>query len=111
SWMTARTMKHHNLQRTPDVSHTLLLSNVTQATPQDSTSGTNWPSQFQTGSGETDMEDATTVIDPLSDPFQTKFSEVELVCPKCTSTWSPPVAMTVNAGTDPECKEGVLRGT
>lgn len=57
------------------------------------------------------MTDTTNTIDPLSDPFQTKFSEVELVCPKCTSMWSPPVALTVNAATDPECKEGVLRGT
>lgn len=60
------------------------------------------------------MSETTTgevVIDPRSDPFQTKFSEVELVCPKCNAMWSPPVAVTVNAATDPEAKEGILRGT
>ncbi len=60
---------------------------------------------------DTTQTDGTVAIDPKSDPFETKFSEVELICPKCTSMWSPPVAMTVNAGTDPECKEGILRGT
>jgi hypothetical protein len=45
------------------------------------------------------------------DPFKTRFSEVELICPKCTASWSPPVAMMVNAETDPQAKEGVLRGT
>lgn len=60
---------------------------------------------------ETTQTDDVIEIDPLSDPFETKFSEVELICPRCTSMWSPPVAVTVNAGTDPEAKEGVLRGT
>ena len=58
----------------------------------------------------TPPEDAQN-IDPTSDPFETKFSEVELLCPKCTAMWSPAVAVTVNARTDPQAKEGVLRGT
>lgn len=45
------------------------------------------------------------------DPFKTKFSEVELICPKCTAMWSPAVAVMVNAETDPQAKEGILRGT
>lgn len=49
--------------------------------------------------------------DTSGDPFETKFSEVELVCPKCTAMWSPAVAVTVNARTDPQAKEGILRGT
>lgn len=51
------------------------------------------------------------VADTSGDPFETKFSEVELICPRCTAMWSPPVAVTVNARTDPEAKEGILRGT
>lgn len=45
------------------------------------------------------------------DPFKTRFTEVELICPKCTAMWSPPVAVIVNAQTDPQAKEGILRGT
>jgi hypothetical protein len=51
------------------------------------------------------------MADVNEDPFETKFSEVELICPKCTAMWSPPVAVTVNARTDPQAKEGILRGT
>ena len=56
-------------------------------------------------------ETTTPSVDISNDPFETKFSEVELICPKCTAMWSPPVAVTVNGRTDPEAKEGVLRGT
>lgn len=60
---------------------------------------------------ESTQSEEIQTIDPSSDPFETKFSEVELVCPRCTALWSPAVAVTVNARTDPHAKEGVLRGT
>jgi hypothetical protein len=53
----------------------------------------------------------TMTEDSEEDRFKTKFSEVELICPKCTAMWSPAVAVMVNADTDPQAKEGVLRGT
>lgn len=54
---------------------------------------------------------ATNVNTAQDDPFKTRFSEVELICPKCNAMWSPPVAVMVNAATDPQAKEGILRGT
>lgn len=60
---------------------------------------------------ESTLPEEAQTIDPASDPFETKFSEVELLCPRCTAMWSPAVAVTVNAGTDPQAKEGILRGT
>ncbi|CAN5739703.1 hypothetical protein BH23CHL2_BH23CHL2_30020 [soil metagenome] len=43
--------------------------------------------------------------------LRTRFTEVELLCPKCRSEWSPGVAVLINAKTDPAATEGVLRGT
>ncbi|MEZ4521437.1 MAG: CpXC domain-containing protein [Thermomicrobiales bacterium] len=43
--------------------------------------------------------------------LRTRFTEVELMCPKCRSEWSPGVAMLINAKTDPAATEGILRGT
>ncbi|HEX2280508.1 MAG TPA: CpXC domain-containing protein [Thermomicrobiales bacterium] len=57
-------------------------------------------------------ESTTTNVNTSNDDmFKTRFSEVELLCPKCNATWSPPVAVMVNASTDPQAKEGILRGT
>jgi hypothetical protein len=43
--------------------------------------------------------------------LRTKFTEVELMCPKCRSEWSPGVAVLINARTDPAATEGILRGS
>ena len=43
--------------------------------------------------------------------LRTKFTEVELLCPKCRSEWSPGVAVLINARTDPAATEGILRGS
>lgn len=60
---------------------------------------------------ETKQTDSASMDDQPQDPFVTKFSEVELICPRCNAMWSPPVAVMVNAATDPQAKEGILRGT
>lgn len=60
---------------------------------------------------ETIFPGESVILDTSNDPFDTKFSEVELICPRCQAMWSPPVAVTVNGRTDPEAKEGILRGT
>lgn len=43
--------------------------------------------------------------------LRTRFTEVELMCPKCRSEWSAGVAVLINARTDPAAIEGILRGT
>ena len=43
--------------------------------------------------------------------LRTRFSEVELFCPRCRSEWAAPVAVFINAKTDPAANEGILRRT
>ena len=43
--------------------------------------------------------------------LRTRFTEVELTCPRCRGQWSPGVAVLINARTDPAATEGILRGT
>jgi hypothetical protein len=51
------------------------------------------------------------LIDQFPAHLRTKFTEVELMCPKCRSEWGAGVAVLVNAKTDPAATEGVLRNT
>lgn len=51
------------------------------------------------------------LIEQYPEHLRTKFTEVELTCPKCRSEWSAGVAVLINARTDPAATEGVLRGT
>lgn len=46
-----------------------------------------------------------------TDRFQTTYTEVELICRKCHSKWSPAVANFINFETDPRGREGILRKT
>ncbi len=43
--------------------------------------------------------------------LRTKFTETELMCPKCRSEWGAGVAVLINAKTDPAAIEGILRGS
>ena len=43
--------------------------------------------------------------------LETVFMEFEVVCRRCQSTWQPPIARFVNAGTDPDARLGILLGT
>jgi hypothetical protein len=43
--------------------------------------------------------------------LRTRFTEVELICPKCRSQWAAPVASFINIKTDPAAIEGILRNT
>lgn len=43
--------------------------------------------------------------------LRTRYSEIELRCPRCTSQWDAPVVMVANAKTHPSATEGVLRRT
>jgi hypothetical protein len=43
--------------------------------------------------------------------LDTWFMEFEVVCRRCQSTWQPPIARFVNAGTDPDARLGILIGT
>lgn len=56
---------------------------------------------------------ATAEISPEDFPehLRTRFTEVTLRCPKCTSEWNPGVAVLVNIKTDPKAREGILRHT
>ncbi len=45
------------------------------------------------------------------DKLQTRYTEVELTCPRCRARWSPVVADFINFGTDPKGREGILRKT
>jgi hypothetical protein len=45
----------------------------------------------------------------ISEKLQTRYTETELICPKCKGKWSPVVADFVNFGTDPKGREGILR--
>lgn len=47
----------------------------------------------------------------IPEKFQTRYTEVELICPRCRARWSPAVANFVNFGTDPKAREGMLRKT
>jgi hypothetical protein len=47
----------------------------------------------------------------MTDKLKTAYTEVELVCPRCRSKWSPVVANFVNFGTDPQGRDGMLRKT
>jgi hypothetical protein len=51
------------------------------------------------------------LVEQFPENLRTRFTEVELICPKCRSEWSPAVAAFVNAKTDPAATEGVLRGS
>jgi hypothetical protein len=43
--------------------------------------------------------------------LRTQYSEVTVVCPGCRAQWSPSVVTIVNIGTDPQGREGILRGS
>lgn len=43
--------------------------------------------------------------------FRTRYTEIDLTCPRCTSIWHPSVAAFVNAKTDPMVRDGILRKT
>jgi hypothetical protein len=45
----------------------------------------------------------------LPTKLATSYTEVELICPRCRSKWSPVVADFVNLGTDPQGRDGMLR--
>ena len=46
-----------------------------------------------------------------NDRLRTQYSEVTVNCPSCRAQWSPAVANLVNVGTDPQGREGILRGS
>lgn len=60
-----------------------------------------------------DLLTATAEVSPEDFPehLRTRFTEVTLRCPKCTSEWNPGVAVLVNIKTDPKAREGILRHT
>lgn len=43
--------------------------------------------------------------------LRTYYTETDLWCPRCHSTWQPAVASFVNAKTHPQAREGILRKT
>jgi hypothetical protein len=43
--------------------------------------------------------------------LRTQYSEVTVICPSCRAQWSPSVVTIVNIGTDPQGREGILRGS
>jgi len=45
----------------------------------------------------------------VSEKLTTRYTETELICPKCKARWSPVVANFVNFETDPAGREGMLR--
>jgi hypothetical protein len=60
-----------------------------------------------------DQAATTVAVAPEDFPehLRTRFTEVSLRCPKCTSEWQPAVAVVVNVKTDPKAREGILRHT
>lgn len=47
----------------------------------------------------------------IPEKLTTRYTEVELICPRCKARWSPAVANFVNFRTDPAGREGMLRKT
>jgi hypothetical protein len=45
------------------------------------------------------------------DRLKTQYTEVTVNCPSCRAQWSPSAANLVNVGTDPQAREGILRGS
>ena len=43
--------------------------------------------------------------------LRTRFTELDLTCPRCGSIWNPGVVVLVNAETHPAVREGILRRT
>lgn len=41
--------------------------------------------------------------------LRTQYTELDLTCPRCHSTWQPAVATLVNVKTHPQAREGILR--
>ncbi|HET7035700.1 MAG TPA: CpXC domain-containing protein [Thermomicrobiaceae bacterium] len=43
--------------------------------------------------------------------LETQYASIDMICPKCRSTWEAPFARVVNVGTHPEGRLGALLGT
>ena len=58
-----------------------------------------------------DIGARTDLVESFPEHLRSRFTEVELICPKCRSEWTPGVAVFINAKTDPAATEGILRNT
>lgn len=51
------------------------------------------------------------LVENYPEHLRTRYTEVDIKCPKCQAVWTPAVANFVNAETHPVVREGVLRKT
>ncbi len=51
------------------------------------------------------------LFDQFPENLRTRYTEIDVRCPKCQNTWPAAVAVVVNAKTHPVVREGILRKT